>query len=165
MSKETMEITVGMGEIRVAESPHLLKVIGVGSCLAVALYDRHTSLGGLAHVLLPCVEESQDKSDSTRFTDVAIRMLVEEMKGRGAQVQDIKAKIFGGANMFPEIIQSESAMDIGKRNVLAAKEQLKKHNIQIVASEVGDHIGRTVVFDTRDGSVIVRSASSEERKY
>lgn len=160
-----MEITVGMGEITVAESPHLLKVIGIGSCMAVALYDKCASIGGLAHVLLPNVEESNDKSHSTRFTDVAIRMLIEEMRKRGAQVQNIKAKIFGGANMFPEIIQPESAMDIGKRNILAVKEQLKKHNIEIVACEVGDHIGRTVVFDTRDGSAIVRTACSEERKY
>lgn len=160
-----MEITVGMGEIRVAESPHLLKVIGIGSCMAVALYDRCAGIGGLAHVLLPYVEESHDKSHSTRFTDVAIRMLIEEMTRRGAQVQNIKAKIFGGANMFPEIIQPESAMDIGKRNILAVKEQLKKHNVEVVASEVGDNIGRTVVFDTRDGSAIVRTACSEERKY
>ncbi len=35
-----MESTVGMGEIMVAESPNLLRAVGIGSCIAVTLYDR-----------------------------------------------------------------------------------------------------------------------------
>ena len=87
------------------------------------------------------------------------------MKKRGSRVQDIKAKIFGGANMFPEIISSNSPMDVGKRNIQAVREELRKYNIEIVASEVGDHIGRTVSFDTRDVSVVVKNPLSRERYY
>ena len=160
-----MEIAVGMGEIRVTESPHLLRVVGIGSCIAVALYDRDTRIGGLAHTMLPYIEEAHDKSHPTRFTDVAIGMMIDEMKRRGARIQDIRAKIFGGANMFPKIISSDSTMDVGKRNILAVREQLENHNIEIIAEEVGDHIGRTVLFDTKDGSLVVKTTNSEERTY
>jgi len=160
-----MEITVGIGELKVMESPYLLKVIGLGSCVAVALYDRSAGIAGLTHVMLPYIEESHDKSHPTRFIDIAIKMMIDEMKKRGARAQDIKAKIFGGANMFPEIISSDSLMDIGKKNILAVRQQLKKQNIEIIAEEVGDHIGRTVLFDTRDGSVVVKTAFSESRNY
>ncbi len=160
-----MESTVGMGEIMVAESPNLLKAVGIGSCIAVMLYDRDTTIGSLAHIVLPCIEEAHNKSHPARFTDVAIGMMIDEMKRQGAHIQYIRAKIFGGANMFPEIISSDSTMDIGKRNISAVREELKKHNIEIIAEEVGDHIGRTVLFNTEDGSVVIKTAHNGEKKY
>ncbi len=160
-----MESTVGMGEIMVAESPHLLMAVGIGSCIAVTLYDRNTTIGGLAHIMLPRVEEAHNKSHPARFSDVAIGMMIEEMKGRGAHIQNVRAKIFGGANMFPEIISSDSTMNIGRRNISAVREELESHNIEIVAEEVGDHIGRTVLFNTEDGSAVVKTAHNSEKKY
>ncbi len=160
-----MESTVGMGEIMVAESPNLLRSVGIGSCIAVTLYDRDTTIGGLAHIVLPCIEEAHNKSHPARFSDVAIGMMIDEMKTQGARIQNIRAKIFGGANMFPEIISSDSTMDIGRRNISAVREELEKHNIEIIAEEVGDHIGRTVLFNTDDGSVLIKTAHSGEKKY
>jgi chemotaxis protein CheD len=160
-----MESTVGMGEIMVAESPNLLRSVGIGSCIAVTLYDRAHTIGGLAHIVLPCIEEAHNKSHPARFSDVAIGMMIDEMKAQGARIQDIRAKIFGGANMFPEIISSDSTMDIGRRNISAVREELEKHNIEIIAEEVGDHIGRTVLFNTDDGSVVIKTAHNGEKKY
>ncbi len=160
-----MELTVGMGEAVVTQSPDLLRAVGIGSCIAVALYDRNTSIGGLAHVMLPCIEEANDKSDPARFTDVAIGMMIEEMKDRGAYIHDVSAKIFGGANMFPEIIPTNSTMNIGERNISAAREELQKYDIEITVEDVGDHVGRTVLFDTGDGSVIVKTVCNGKKKY
>ncbi len=160
-----MESTVGMGEIMVAESPNLLRAVGIGSCIAVTLYDRDTTIGSLAHIVLPCIEEAHNKSHPARFTDVAIGMMIDEMKAQGAHIQDIRAKIFGGANMFPEIISADSTMNIGGRNISAVREELEKHNIEIVAEEVGDNIGCSVFFNTEDGSVIVKTAHNGEKKY
>ncbi len=160
-----MESTVGMGEIMVAESPNLLRSVGIGSCIAVTLYDRDTTIGGLAHIMLPCVEDAHNKSHPARFSDVAIDMMIDEMKMQGAHIQEVRAKIFGGANMFPEIISSDSSMDIGKRNISAVREELEKHNIDIIAEEVGDHIGRSLLFDTSDGSVVIKTAHNGRKKY
>ncbi len=154
-----------MGEIMVAESTNLLRAVGIGSCIAVTLYDRDTTIGSLAHIMLPCIEEAHNKSHPAKFTDVAIGVMIDEMKMQGARIQDVRAKIFGGANMFPEIISSNSTMDIGRRNISAVREELEKHNIKNIAEEVGDDIGRTVLFDTGDGSVEVKTAFSEGRKY
>jgi len=160
-----MESTVGMGEIMVAESPNLLRAVGIGSCIAVALYDKDATIGGLAHIVLPCMEEASNKSHPARFTDAAIGMMIDQMKRQGARIQHIMAKIFGGANMFPEIISSDSTMNIGRRNISAVREELERHNIEIIAEEVGDNIGRTVLFDTEDGSVVVKTAHNGEKKY
>ena len=160
-----MESTVGMGEMMVAESPSLLRAVGIGSCIAVILYDSSSAVGGLAHVVLPYMEESRDKSNPARFVDVAIDMMKDEMKRQDARIQHIKAKIFGGANMFPEIIFSDSTMDIGRRNISAIRKELKKHKIDIIAEEVGDNYGRSILFNTKDGSVIVKTAHIGDRKY
>lgn len=42
--------TVGMGEFRVVVGTGRLAVRGLGSCVAVVLYDPTTSVGGIAHV-------------------------------------------------------------------------------------------------------------------
>lgn len=160
-----MMIPVGMGEIKVSKSPHIISAVGLGSCIAVTLYDKSTKIGGLAHVVLPSIRETSDISNPTRFADVAIDIMIANMKRLGANIQFMSAKIFGGANMFPEIIFSQSPMDVGKRNIKAVQRELKKHNISIIASEVGDHIGRTVIFNMQDGSVAVKTARLESRRY
>jgi chemotaxis protein CheD len=160
-----MMIPVGMGELKVSESPHTISAVGLGSCIAVTLYDKCIKIGGLAHIVLPSIKEATDSSNPLRFADVAINIMITDMKRMGANIQIMSAKIFGGANMFPEIIFSHSPMDVGKKNIVAVQRELKKHNIGIVASEVGDHIGRTVMFNIEDGSVVVKTASLESRRY
>ena len=48
-----MSERVGIAELRIARSPTVLKAFGLGSCLAIALYDPELRLGALVHSLLP----------------------------------------------------------------------------------------------------------------
>ena len=73
-----MEISVGIGEIKVVNNNCLLKAIGLGSCIAVALYDENTGIAGLAHFMLPIIDESFDKSNPFRFIDSGLEMMIEE---------------------------------------------------------------------------------------
>ncbi len=160
-----MEISVGIGEIKVVNNNCLLKAIGLGSCIAVALYDENTGIAGLAHFMLPTIDESFDKSNPFRFIDSGLEMMIEEMKKKGAQLNGIKAKLFGGANMFPDIIFSDSPMDIGQRNIQAVKEELKKYSINIIAEELGGNTGRSVIIDTKDGTAVVSTVYNEKKTF
>jgi len=160
-----MEISVGIGEIRVVDNNCLLKAIGLGSCIALALYDENTGIAGLAHFMLPSIDESHDKANPSRFIDRGLEKMIAEMKKRSAQSNGFKAKIFGGANMFPDIIFSDSLMDIGQRNIQAVREELRKYSINIIAEDLGGHTGRSVIFDTKDGTVVVNTLNSERRKF
>lgn len=162
-SPETREIVVGMGEMQVVGTPCLLKAVGVGSCVTVTLYDKHTRVGGLAHVMIPSIEESRNRTQPGKFADVAIDMMIDKMKRHGIPLQNIQAKIYGGANMFPGIIAPASAMDIGNRNILSVKDELAKHNIGIITQDVGGHSGRSVSLDTRNGSVVVKTVESSNQ--
>lgn len=165
MTGKSVQAVVGMGDVRVTEHNNYLRAVGIGSCVAITLHDRHMEIGGLAHAMLPCREEGYDKSQPGRFADAAIGMLVAEMRRRGSEIKNIRAKIFGGANMFPVMIPAGSDLDIGKRNVLAVREELRRYDIEIIAEEVGGHINRTVLFDIGDGSVAVRAACLKVSRY
>ena len=45
---------VGIAQAHIDRAPVILKAYGLGSCIAVSLYDPDTGLGGLGHMLLPC---------------------------------------------------------------------------------------------------------------
>lgn len=152
-----MEISVKMGEYEVTTHSHILKTIGLGSCVAVILHDPVTQVGGLAHIVLPTFSASFNKANHNKFSDIAIKKMIKKMQEFGVLVHDIVAKIFGGANMFPEIIADDSDMDIGQRNIIAVRDELRLLNINIIREEVGGYLGRTVVFNTRNGQVEIKT--------
>jgi chemotaxis protein CheD len=157
-------ILVGMAEFKVASAPAVLTSIGLGSCVAIVLYDNLKKIGGLAHIMLPKEKEAKDTSNPAKFVDSAIELMLKEMERKGADKKNIKAKIFGGANMFPNIYHNPLTK-VGERNIVAVKEELKKRKIRIVAEEVGGNAGRTVMFDTSNGKVTVKNTKGEEKVY
>lgn len=142
--------------------PEILTCIGLGSCVAIALYDVKLRLAGLSHIMLPKGEKNA--SNPAKFADSAINLLMKVMQRQGSSLKNLTAKIFGGANMFP-MIQGNHLVHVGLRNSIAVKETLAKKKIEIVAEDLGGHWGRTIFFDTEDGSVRVRDARGEERIY
>ena len=145
-----------MAEYKVVASPTLLTCIGLGSCIGLALYDAIDKIGALAHIMLPKQSEAKNKSNPAKFADASIDLMLAEMEARGSFKRNIKAKMFGGANMFPNV-QGKILMNVGARNAAAVKEELIKRKIAVVAEDVGGHCGRTIIFDTRDGSVRVKT--------
>jgi len=146
--------------VRVADyavsSVGTITTIGLGSCVAIVLYDAVVRVGGLAHVLLPSEAMSRDRSNPAKFPGTAVPLLVSEMCRRGAQPGRVRAKIVGGASMFGNLIPS-GGINIGERNVVASREVLEAARIPIVAEDTGSDYGRSVYFHLDDGRVEVRS--------
>ena len=78
----------------------------------------------------------------------------ELIKG-GAVPSRLTAKIAGGANMFGA---TSNTMSIGDRNVEATKKQLAKLGVPIIAEDTGLNYGRTIKFNSEDGSLLVMSS-------
>ena len=157
-------ILVGMGEFRVANNSTRLMCVGLGSCVAVALHDPKKRLGGLAHIMLPFIKEAKNRENPGKFADSSIEMMIKEMDRLGSHRRDLQAKLYGGANMFPNI-PSHGLRLIGDRNVDAVKEILGQHRIKIVEKDTGGITGRTIIFDPEDGNVRIKSVHSEEKKW
>ena len=152
-----------MGELRVAHDPAVLTCIGLGSCVGLVLYDAIAKVGGVAHIMLPRHSEIRGSSPG-KCADSAVEALLKNLERCGASPRHLQAKLFGGANMFPAI-HSETLVHIGQRNLEAVRRELTQRRIPVVAEEVGGAIGRTIVFDTKDGCVHVRGAMGGERIY
>lgn len=148
---------VGMGEYRVEASPHRLLAFGLGSCVAVFLYGREVSVGGLAHVMLPeGAGMRRGTAQPAKFADLALDLMVEELARRGAVSDRLSAKLFGGANMFP-MIDTGGRPPIGERNVVAVQEVLGRLGILIAGADTGGEFGRTVEVDLATGVATVKA--------
>lgn len=149
-------VQVGISELVVSDGDDTLKSYGLGSCLAIALYDPDTAIGGLAHVMLPDGDaaENSDRKPG-KYADTAIRALLRRMVEQGASYTTVEAKIAGGSDMFEFESFGEG---VGQRNVTAAKEELEKLGVPILAEDVGGEYGRTVEFELESGTLVVRTA-------
>lgn len=164
MSGEKETIKVGMAELRVGANPDVLTCVGLGSCIGIVLYDRITKIGGLAHIMLPCRDGARDKANPAKFADSAIEVMLKKMERLGVRKRNIKARIFGGADMFP-MVNSQGLLLMGERNAGAVKEELGRRKIAIVSEDIGGNAGRTITLHTKDGTVLVKTAQGKEKVY
>lgn len=159
-------VSVGVAELKTGTNSCVLASFGLGSCVAVAMFDPFMKVGGLAHVMLPDSRgEKPGEGVNGRFADVAVPTLVKELVQRGARRNRLRCKIVGGAQMFeiPGAQKRETSLaagppaQIGARNIEAVKHELERLRIPLVGEDTGGNYGRTVKFDSSTGSVEVSS--------
>jgi chemotaxis protein CheD len=150
------EIRVRVADYAVASGNRVIATVGLGSCVAIALYDPEARVGGLAHILLPSPALSWDHRNRAKFAGTAVPLLLEEMQAVGARLGRVRAKLAGGASMFAPLSPG-GGLPMGERNVLAAREALRHAGIVLVAQDVGGGHGRSVFLDTTDGRLTVKS--------
>jgi len=149
-------IRVGMADLNVAEAQDSLRTTGLGSCVGIALYDPHTKVAGLAHIMLP-TSTNPNEPNPAKYANTAVPLLLKRMEERGAIRRRIVAKLAGGAQMFTFAGQSD-LMRIGPRNVDAVKQALATFAVPIRAEDTGGNCGRTIELYTLDGSLMIRTA-------
>ena len=149
-------IKVGMADLKVIKAPGILTTLGLGSCVGIVLYDRINKIAGLAHPMLPSSVEISNNQNKAKFVDTGIDLLLEKMLKKGANKYSIVAKIAGGAQMF-SFNSNNSIVKIGERNVLATRQKLRDLGIKIISEDTGGNYGRTIQFNSEDGSLIVKT--------
>src|SRR5437763_13017768 len=130
MNTEGEEIRVKVADYAVA-GEGVIATIGLGSCVAIALYDPTARIGGLAHILLPDESMSRDRSNPAKFPGTILPIMLEEMRKLGASRRRIGAKIAGGASMFANLIAT-NAINVGERNIGAVRAALAAAKVPIV---------------------------------
>ncbi|MGI6403358.1 MAG: chemotaxis protein CheD [Oscillospiraceae bacterium] len=155
-------LIVGISDLKLAKPPDTLVTYALGSCVGICLLDPVTRIGGLAHIMLPSIKVSPGDKNIMKFADTAIPDMVKKMEQQGAFRSRITAKIAGGAQMFGSTSSaaSNSTSDIwqiGQRNVAAVIATLQALAIPIVARDVLENYGRTVLFDPATGIMTVKA--------
>jgi chemotaxis protein CheD len=149
-------IPVLIGDVKVAGADAVLFTVGLGSCVAIVLYDTARRLGGLAHAMLPSPASGRRPAPAGRFASTAVHELLGQMEAAGAQRRAIRARLAGGASMFESLL-TESGRRLGWRNVEAARGALHDAGIPVDGEDVGGGHGRSVYLHIREGHVIVSS--------
>jgi chemotaxis protein CheD len=161
-AETSAEIRVKVADWAVGRDEQTLITICLGSCVAIALYDPRTRIGGLAHTLLPDESMARDRSNPAKFPASAVATLLAEMMRLGADPRRVNAKLIGGASMFGNLLPA-GGINIGERNVIAARQALTTCGVVVTAEDVGSDHGRSVHFFLEDGRVEVRSLKKGNR--
>ena len=153
------EVIVKIADLRVDRDPAIITTHGLGSCLAIMLYDPETRVGGLAHVMLPTPDLSRLKAPPGKCPQTAIEQMLLQLEGLGGKRFRITAKLAGGSTMFAGLLMNrrDGGANIGQRNAQEAKRVLNALNIPITAEDIGGDYGRSVEFILSTGTVLVRS--------
>jgi chemotaxis protein CheD len=155
------EVHVNVGDAAVLQVTGVLSSIGLGSCIALVLYDRATRIGGLAHILLPHEALSRVPGKASKYATTAVTYLLAQMREAATLVRP-EARLVGGASMFANLLKG-GGINMGERNVIATRRALAAAGVPIVGEAVGGDFGRSVFLDIATGQLRVTSIQHGER--
>jgi chemotaxis protein CheD len=165
-------VRVKMGEIVIRacdEAPEGLSIRGLGSCVAVFIYDkRQLRVAGMAHVLLPepiLLPRPAERSPLTspgNYAPTAVAALIDGLMQRGLARRDMAAKLAGGAHMFS--FSKPDHESLGERNIRAVLEALDRERISVIGMEVGGSSGRSVLARISTGGMQITSLRREPKE-
>jgi chemotaxis protein CheD len=154
------EVIVKVADWAAERGDGVIVTLGLGSCVAIMLHDPERHAGAMAHVLLPSRSLAHDTSNLAKFPESAVPLLVDRLKTLGAEPRRLVAKLAGGASMFAQLM-TPGTIQMGERNIVAARNALRAASIPIVREAVGGERGRSIRFHVKDGRVEIRSVGAD----
>lgn len=140
-------IDVNTGEMMVHRGDVVLRSMAIGSCVAIAVYDRKTKNGGFAHIMLPgwAPENCPEK---TRYACDSIEELLKRMVESGSALEDLNVCLVGAGNVLEE--ENDT---ICESNIQSVSSILKEKNIPVRACALGGYNRKSAFLDCNTGSV------------
>ena len=154
-----------MAELEVVQAPGQLACFGIGSCVAIALYDPVAKVAGMAHAMLPAATTADlADEDLAKYANTAPGELVRRMERFGVRRERLVARLIGGATMFSFGQKAaEEGTSLGDRNAENARKGLSALGIGLQAEDTGGNFGRSIELNAEDGSLQVRTAARGTR--
>jgi chemotaxis protein CheD len=81
------------------------------------------------------------------------------MTALGARPRNLKAKVFGGADVLHRI---GDRLSVGTANTAFALDDLSRHQIPVLAHRTGGERGRLLIFNTATGEAFVRRLAGND---
>jgi chemotaxis protein CheD len=152
-----MKQTLHPGDVACGERGDRLETL-LGSCVAVVLTDPRRSVGAMCHIVharpasrpsghpawtgdgvptQPCAQPA------TAHADAALAALYALLRQRGITPGLCEAYVYGGGNMFPDLIQ---AGHVGDDNVRWVLDALADDGVRVLHADVGGHSYRRLAW-------------------
>ena len=133
----------------------------LGSCVSACVRERKLGIGGMNHFMLPLDRSGGTSawaenlvSSSTRYGNVAMERLINDIMTLGGQRANLEFKVIGGGKVL------DMALDVGGRNAQFVREYLKTEGFLISAEDLGDSFARKVYYRPATGKVRVKRLPS-----
>lgn len=156
------QVVVGVADCCVTNQPNAsLITYALGSCIAVAIYDPLTRVGGLLHFMLPESSLAREKAERNpyMFADSGVPLLFRRAYSAGAEKKRLVVRLAGGA----QVMDDNGVFNIGKRNYLAVRKLLWQAGVLIQAESVGGCESRTVRLEVETGRLLMRTSAGKEQ--
>ena len=129
----------------------------LGSCVSACVRERKLGIGGMNHFMLPLDRSGGTSawaenivSSATRYGNVAMERLVNDIMRLGGQRANLEFKVIGGGKVL------DMALDVGARNAQFVRDYLKTEGFIISAEDLGDCFARKVYYSPVTGKVRVK---------
>lgn len=149
------DVIVGISDLKVSNGKmDCLVTYALGSCIAVAVYDPLTKVGGLLHYMLPdsLLDSEKARVHPGMFADTGIPLLFKTCYKLGAEKKRMIVKVAGGARIMDDM----NYFRIGQKNLTALRKIFWKNNVLIDAEDTGENFNRTVRLEIATGKFLVK---------
>ena len=157
-ARNTIEIFLQPGEFWFGDRDTRIRTL-LGSCVSITMWHPRLRIGGMCHFMLP-ERGSRARADGLdgRYAGDAIELFLRELRAAHTRPQDYQVKLFGGGRMFRSrhAADGPAALDVGTRNVEAARTLLRTHGFRVRAAHVEGEGHRNLIFDIGSGEVWLR---------
>jgi chemotaxis protein CheD len=147
-------IDVNTGRVKVADSG-VLRAVALGSCIAVAAYDRVKRIAGIAHVMLPNRAPAKCE-EKNKYAFDAIESLLEMMSP--ADLDDLDVCLVGAGNVLKK--PDDTICDSNTRSVNVF---LAERGIAVRASVLGGVRRKSVFMDIASGQITYTVGDGQEQ--
>lgn len=156
---------VGIGDCCFALRPVLLATV-LGSCVSVTFHHPGRGVGGMFHAMLPEKAMGKARQRPCLFADGAVDAMLERFRASGMRPAELVVKLFGGANTMQENHPAHlrEMLDVGRKNVEAARAALAAHELKPAAEDVMGLYGRKLFFNTGTGEIWLRYLNPEQTR-
>lgn len=124
--------TLMPGDVVCADRDERLATL-LGSCVSVVLTDRRRTIGAMCHIV-HAGEASGPTGNPGAFADHAVDVMYRLLRDRGFSPNLCDAYVYGGGNMFPELV---GGSNVGEKNARTVLERLRLDGIRIVFVDLG----------------------------
>jgi chemotaxis protein CheD len=133
----------------------------LGSCVSACVRERKLGIGGMNHFMLPLDRSGGTGawaeslvSSATRYGNVAMERLINDIMRLGGQRANLEFKVIGGGKVL------DMALDVGARNAQFVRDYLKTEGFLITAEDLGDCCARKLYYNPATGKLRVKRLTS-----
>jgi chemotaxis protein CheD len=106
----------------------------LGSCVSVILTDPRRTVGVMSHIVHAGRAPAAADRRHTAYADAAFERMFELLMSRGIGPGLCEAYVYGGGNMFPDLVRDRH---VGQSNAAWVLDALDAEGIQVLVHDLG----------------------------